>query len=90
MVCHIFYDRAAVAYLLLKLVTLWTLVGPRSASGVLLYTKLAEVRSRTVRKVPYQPTNLPGQLELSADLHPPKECVKEGTNQPTLLGECGT
>ena len=56
-------------------------------SAVLLSWRL---RSRTVRKVPYQPTNLPGQPQLSADLHPPKECVKEGTNQPPLLGECGT
>ena len=38
-------------------------------SGVLLSWRL---RSRTVRKVPYQPTNLPGQPELSANLHPPK------------------
>ena len=43
-----------------------------------------------MRKVPYQPTNLAGQAQLSADLHPPKKCGKEGTNQPTLLGECGT
>jgi hypothetical protein len=58
----------------------------RRRSGVLLSWR---VRSRTVRKVPaYQPTNLPGQRDLSADL-PSKECVKEGTNQPTLLVSAG-
>ena len=47
-------------------------------------------KSRTVRKVPYQPTNFPGQLQLSAKLHPPKRCVKEGTDRPTRGGECAT
>ena len=47
-------------------------------------------RSRTVRKIPYQPTNLPGPLQLSAELHPPKKCVKEATDRPTRSGECGT
>ena len=45
-----------------------------------------------MRKIPYQPTNLPGPLQLSAELlvHPPKKYVNEATDRPTRSGECGT
>ena len=62
------------------------LSGPGAPLRSAVLLSLAPIRSRTVRKVPYQPTNLPGQRSLSAKLHPLKECVKEGTNQPTHGG----